>query len=304
MDSTENFAGKPIKPFDWQCCGQGCRPCVFDVYEEELSIWQKKSQRDEVSFLQLDMSTDDYTNCEITRLESHCLDTYLFHFQLPKNTKLTFKAGQHVIAKENVDSGSISRPYTVISQPGTVNQFSLLIKTYQLGAMSAIIRNKWVPGYQVACRGPIGSLPYQENSYRNVILIAAGTGIAPLYQLAKTIVNNEEDETRVTLLFSCRSYKTIPLREEIHSMQSFWNFSVSYFLSDDVRCHDEKQQHKHDETVYYSRLTEDILLQEMNRISKTRDVSFVYLCGSKTFEKEMASYLKKSGIDSSCIVTF
>lgn len=303
MDASEDSPGKPLKPFEWQCCGLGCRPCVFDVYEEELSIWQKKSQTDTVNRLQFDMSIDDYTNCEIIRLEPHCPDTYLFHFQLPHNTKLTFKAGQHVITKEIVDGGSIGRPYTIISRPGTVDQFSLLIKVYELGAMSTIIRNKWVPGYKVACRGPIGTLLYQENRYRNVVLIAAGTGIAPLYQLAKRITDNDEDETRITLLFSCKNYGTIPLREQIHSMQSYWNFTARYFLSEDVHCYAEKQR-KHDETIYYSRLTEDILSKEMSRIPKTHNDCCVYLCGSKTFENEMTEYLKKLGLNNSNIVTF
>ena len=143
---------------------------------------------------------------------------------------------------------------------------------------------------------------YQENSYRNIILIAAGMGITPLYQLAKRIVENDEDETRITLLFSCKNYQVIPLREQIHSMQSYWNFSVRYFLSDDVHRFAEKQR-KHDETIFYSRITEDILSKEINCISKTQNDSCVFVCGSKTFENVMMGYLKKFGIDNSCIVT-
>lgn len=28
------------KPLPSECCGSGCRPCVMDVYEEQLEIWR------------------------------------------------------------------------------------------------------------------------------------------------------------------------------------------------------------------------------------------------------------------------
>lgn len=31
---------KPEKPLDSDCCGQGCDPCILDIYQEELRIWE------------------------------------------------------------------------------------------------------------------------------------------------------------------------------------------------------------------------------------------------------------------------
>lgn len=36
---------KPEKPLDSDCCGNGCKSCVFDIYEEELRIWEDECQR-------------------------------------------------------------------------------------------------------------------------------------------------------------------------------------------------------------------------------------------------------------------
>ena len=33
----------PQRPLDSDCCGNGCVPCVFDLYEEELKIWENES---------------------------------------------------------------------------------------------------------------------------------------------------------------------------------------------------------------------------------------------------------------------
>lgn len=33
---------KPERPLDSDCCGQGCDPCVLDLYDEDLKIWEEE----------------------------------------------------------------------------------------------------------------------------------------------------------------------------------------------------------------------------------------------------------------------
>lgn len=35
----------PLKPEDRDCCGSGCVPCVFDIYEQDLKIWKQECQK-------------------------------------------------------------------------------------------------------------------------------------------------------------------------------------------------------------------------------------------------------------------
>lgn len=62
-------------------------------------------------------------------------------------------------------------------------------------------------------------------------MLAAGTGITPLYQVARGIVNNEEDETFIRLIYACRTAKEVLLKEELDQLAEFWNFRVVYALS-------------------------------------------------------------------------
>ena len=32
----------PIEPPEEACCGQGCTPCIKDIYDQELRLWQKE----------------------------------------------------------------------------------------------------------------------------------------------------------------------------------------------------------------------------------------------------------------------
>lgn len=36
---------KPAPPEEWECCGSGCSPCVWDNYYNELDAWND-SQKD------------------------------------------------------------------------------------------------------------------------------------------------------------------------------------------------------------------------------------------------------------------
>lgn len=35
----------PREPDLDECCGSGCDPCVFDVYEERLERWRERCER-------------------------------------------------------------------------------------------------------------------------------------------------------------------------------------------------------------------------------------------------------------------
>ena len=41
----DNLPSRPERPLDSDCCGQGCIPCVFDLYEEEVKIWEDECRK-------------------------------------------------------------------------------------------------------------------------------------------------------------------------------------------------------------------------------------------------------------------
>lgn len=36
---------KPTYPEPYECCGSGCRFCVFDIYEKDLERWEKQQSK-------------------------------------------------------------------------------------------------------------------------------------------------------------------------------------------------------------------------------------------------------------------
>ena len=39
---SQIFPPAPEHPLDSDCCGGGCTPCVMDIYQQELELWQEE----------------------------------------------------------------------------------------------------------------------------------------------------------------------------------------------------------------------------------------------------------------------
>lgn len=45
------LALKPQELSPSQCCGSGCKPCIYDVYEKELAQWERAKAKQDKSLL-------------------------------------------------------------------------------------------------------------------------------------------------------------------------------------------------------------------------------------------------------------
>jgi cytochrome-b5 reductase len=107
----------------------------------------------------------------------------------------------------------LMRPYTPIhsDRPGVL---SLLVKEYATGTMSKYLCSV-KPGDKVGIKGPLPKFKYVANDYKAVTLIAGGSGITPVLQLLKAIVDNKDDKTKVDLVFANVSQADILLKEDL-----------------------------------------------------------------------------------------
>ena len=75
------------------------------------------------------------------------------------------------------------------------------------------------PGQRLDFKGPIPKYPWTANKHDHVALIAGGTGITPMYQLARSIFKNSEDKTKVTLVFGNLTEEDILLKREFEDLE-------------------------------------------------------------------------------------
>lgn len=62
-------------------------------------------------------------------------------------------------------------------------------------------------------------------------MFSIGSGIAALYPVAKAIIDNETELTRVHLVAGFRSAAHVPLKKELMYLADYWNFKCTLQLS-------------------------------------------------------------------------
>lgn len=87
-------------------------------------------------------------------------------------------------------------------------------------------------GQRMEFKGPLPKYPWEANKHDHIALIAGGTGITPMYQLARQIFKNPDDKTKVTLVFGNVSEDDILLKKELSDLENTYpqRFKAFYVL--------------------------------------------------------------------------
>ncbi|KAL5547042.1 hypothetical protein UlMin_006729 [Ulmus minor] len=157
-----------------------------------------------------------------------------FRFELPTPTSiLGLPIGQHISCRGKDSQGEeVIKPYTPTTLDSDVGYFELVIKMYPLGRMSHHFREMRVGDY-LAVKGPKGRFRYTPGEVRAFGMLAGGSGITPMFQVARAILENPKDKTKVHLIYANVTVDDILLKEELADISSKYadQFKVYYVLN-------------------------------------------------------------------------
>lgn len=130
-------------------------------------------------------------------------------------------------------------------------------------------------------------------------MLACGTGIAPMVQVARAIVENEDEETVLRCIYACRTQQDILLKDQLDQFKTFWNFRITYALSNSTAesLLSNPGRIRYGDEVYHGRIDRELVEREMSGFLPDVDQteSTVLICGTKSFDKDMINILHKSG---------
>lgn len=295
---------KPEKPGDSDCCGSGCVPCVFDIYDQEVKIWEQECAQIKNKALFGDncvsedavLSELEYRQFCICDIYEETANTNRYRFNLPFSKNLELKIGQHIIIRGRTSHDTITRQYTPVSDTTCTGYFELLIKVYKEGKMSKII-NQWKIGDKIDIRGPFGTLEYVPGKYQYLLMLAAGTGIAPMSQVIQGVLNNEDDESFIQLIYACHTYQDILMKKELDEWSGYWNFSVYYVLSQE-----EDGKYRYGDKIFKGRIDMTLIQNQIGAKSVTKGK--VLICGTRSFDENMIKHCQNIGFNDEQIFKF
>ena len=178
-------------------------------------------------------------------------DSFMLEFALQTgDTILGLPTGKHVFLSAVIAGETVMRRYTPVSSNYDVGCVRFVIKTYRPcprfprgGKMSQHLDSLEI-GDTVDIRGPVGEFDYLSlGSFRidgkpchaaKFNMIAGGTGITPVMQIAAEILRSSNDNTQMRLIFGCREENDILLRSVLDEWADKFpdRFQVHYILSD------------------------------------------------------------------------
>ncbi|XP_072853749.2 NADH-cytochrome b5 reductase-like isoform X1 [Pogona vitticeps] len=301
MDDSEDFwlYLKPSEPLPSQCCGSGCKPCIFDIYQKELEQWEEAKAKKDRSLLtrkkqqssNSELTQETFTAFIISSIDQLTEDTYQYTFELPGNSRLGLSLGQHIVLRGLVNGLEVQRAYTPITPVNAEGYFEVLIKCYENGLMSQYVKS-WKKGDAIFWRGPFGGFPYTANQYGELLMLASGTGLAPMLPILQYITENEDDETFVTLVGCFRTFENIYMKSLLQEQSRFWNVRTFYVLSQE--CSLENLPWSFRENTHTGRINENLIRSMLNMCRKQ---PFVLICGSVAFSEDMEKCLKIIGLE-------
>ncbi|XVF69352.1 hypothetical protein PTKIN_Ptkin11bG0074500 [Pterospermum kingtungense] len=157
-----------------------------------------------------------------------------FRFALPTPTSvLGLPIGQHMSCRGKDQQGDdVVKAYTPTTLDSDLGYFELVIKMYPQGRMSHHFREMREGDY-LAVKGPKGRFKYQPGQVRAFGMLAGGTGITPMFQVARAILENPNDKTNIHLIYANVTYEDILLKEELDQLASKFpdRMSVYYVLN-------------------------------------------------------------------------
>ena len=186
-------------------------------------------------------------------------DTSRFRFKLPNdNDVLGLPVGKHLsLIFEDENEEQVSRSYTPVSTDKNVGFVDFVIKVYKSnehpdfpdgGFMSQKIDALEI-GDTFKFKGPNGRLTYIGNgefsikqlksqggelitkNFKNIGMIAGGTGITPMIPIIRSVLSDENDNTQLDLLFANKKEEDIILRDKLENRQEEFSHQYRFFYT-------------------------------------------------------------------------
>lgn len=270
----------PLEPSKEDCCNSGCNPCIFEVFEKQLKLYQKYVESGEKppDDAENAISQTEYTEFQLVKATEirNCHQLLIFKSTSIENRKLRWKPGDHFLLKYISKDMSCTKAYTPIKQKDISEKydFAIIVKIYYDGLVSNYLNNLH-KGSITLWRGPYGAFEVTPNKFNRVIMIAQGTGIAAFMSIIENILGNEDDNTKIFLFYCTQSEDTILFRNELYDFKQYWNFTYKVFVS----IYSENSKYKYQEPIAHHKFS----LKDLEPFEPLQSNNQFLVCGSEKF---------------------
>ena len=299
-DSTIFEAAKKSNiVLEHSCLSSRCRSCVVKVLsgktfnmEEELVLTEEDKNENfvlscnAVPLTDIELDIEDLG--EITLFEKKIIpskiniieklndDVFKIVVRIPPNSNFNFNSGQYV----NIIKGNINRSYSIANSSYHKNHLEFFIKNYENGLMSEYFFKKAKINDLLRLEGPLGTFFYRESSFKNIVFLATGTGVAPVKSILEGLDKSHEQyyNKNLWVIVGAR------YQEDLFWKPIFKNLNIKY-----IPVLSRQDNNWHGEKGY----VQDIVLNQQIDLENAQ----VYACGSNDMINSAKKLFLKNNLE-------
>lgn len=228
----------------------------------------------------------------IKKISKETSKSYSLLFEIPINLRafFTFKAGQYITIKCNIDRKEIRRCYSISSIPNETKSFQIVVKSVPNGVFSKYVEDLKV-GDCLEISEPEGNFCYEpiiENS-KTFVAVAAGSGITPIFSIIQSALSFSNDT--IVLFYGNKNIEQTIFNKEISELEENFNERLKV-----VRFYTQENI----ENYHFGRISQKIILETLQNHDFSAIEKF-YVCGPEDLIKNttdtlLAQNIKKENI--------
>jgi ring-1,2-phenylacetyl-CoA epoxidase subunit PaaE len=231
----------------------------------------------------------------INEIRPETEDTVSIVFDVPDELSSVYSyfSGQYLTLRALIKGEDIRRSYSLCSSPFE-KEWRIAVKKLHNGLFSSFANQELNEGDQLEVMTPAGNfvLKPESGKSKNYTLFASGSGITPIFSIAKTALKEESDST-VTLFYGNKNFNSIIFREELEALKNKYmdRLRIIHVLSRESLGNEiQKGRIDRDKT---DRLYEAFL--------KGDEIDAVYICGPEEMILGVKDSMLANGVQQSRI---
>lgn len=219
----------------YECNAGGCGSCKFELVSGEVEeLWGEApglSAKDRTRGRRLACQCRALSDCEIKIRTARSFlaptapavvtATYIghrlvtpdireFRFRGPGAAK--FLPGQYALLE--LPGADQLRAYSMSNLPNDAGHWDFMVRRVPNGRVSTLLFDVLSPGDCITLDGPLGLAHWREDTERDVVCIAGGSGLAPIVSIANAAAMELPGRRPITLFYGGRGPADLPAFDE------------------------------------------------------------------------------------------
>jgi ring-1,2-phenylacetyl-CoA epoxidase subunit PaaE len=234
--------------------------------------------------------TPKFHSLQIKNIRKETKSCVSISFEIPKELQSDFqyRSGQYLTLRSQINSEDVRRSYSLCSSPSD-HEWRVAIKQVENGKFSTYALNELKEGDFLDVMNPMGNFKLETDAHhsKSYVLFAAGSGVTPIFSIAKSILR-EEPQSHVTMFYGNQGFSEVIFREELENLKNeFLNrFCLVHLFS----------RENLGNAIQKGRIDEQKSLDLFKAFLQNEQIDDVFICGPEQMILDVKAAMTIKGI--------